>query len=311
MPTATKRIDPTKAPEGEGLRHVTCLVNAKEARFWLDHNAPNNRGPKNRKMKSYAHDMLEGNWRLTGEAIGITEDEWVDADLEPRRDPRMIDGGQRMRSLLLAAEKDPEIEVKFTFAWGLPYDAIFVTNTGSARTFADGLGFKGRTNRNNLGAIVRRVWYWDHGNYVATGGSNTPDADPTMQDLHELEEEHTPELRAATARALDFKNSSIGNPTAAGTAYYVLNRLDHEDAVAFFDQLVSGANLSERSPVLTLRNRLLMASSAHSRAQSLTTTEQLYLIMRSWNAFRLDEDLDTLLLPPRRSITNSKFIRPV
>lgn len=313
MRTAEKPAASRKGATKPSVQYELVLVTDSIAKFWLEHNAHNNRGPKPRKIKQYAHDMLTGNWLPeTGDNIKITSDPWVDPeDGEHRTDERMIDGGQRMRAVRLAAETKPDVEVEMTFAFGVPYEAIYVTDTGSARTFADGLGFKERPNRNSLGAIVRRVWMWDQGNFVGMGGSNTPFIDPTMKDLHDLEEQDIPGFNAATSRGLDVRGRRIGNPTAAGTAFYVLNRIDPNDANAFFDQLISGANVPGESPILALRDRLIAAHQTNNRARTLTTVQQLYLILRAWNAFRKDETMtrSALILPPK--LVNARFIKPI
>jgi hypothetical protein len=70
-----------------------------------------------------------------------------------------------------------------------------------------------------------------------------------------------------------------------------MDKLDRDERTAFFAKLVSGANLSENSPILRLRNLLLdeqlSASKRSSRFISAVT-------IKAWNAWRNGSDVRVL-----------------
>jgi hypothetical protein len=276
------------------------MVTARDASYWLERNAVNNRDAKPAKIAKYARDMANDRWMITGDTIKITPD------------GIMIDGGQRMRSVLRAHAEYPDFKgVRMMFARNVPYRAILVTDNNSARTFADALKIEDAINRNNAGAIVRRVHVWQQGNPAFLRGSGAGFVDPTLTELLELYRSDRRQFDAAAQRGLDIRNARVGNVTAAGTAYYMLNKINHDAAMNFFDDLVSGAHSNPRYPIWTLRERLVRAHSRLDRADYLTPTEQMYFIVRAWNAWLRDEPLDRMQLPGNRDINNLNFPTPL
>lgn len=286
-------------PEQPKIYFEEIDVTAKIAGHWLDRNVPNNRNQKPTRIRKYARDMANGKWILTGDAIKITA-----AD-------EMIDGGQRMRAVLRAHSEYPHFtSVRMIFARNVPKDAMLVTDTGAGRTFADALKIEDAINQTQCGAIVRRVHIWNQGNPAFVRGGHSSFVDPTMTELLELYRSDRHQFDAAAMRGLDIRNQRVGNATAAGTAYYMLNKVDHNAANAFYDDFVSGAHSFDDYPVWTLRERLRRAYSKLDRADYLTVTEQVFFIIRAWNAYVEDKPLDKLQLPPMREITNLNFPKP-
>lgn len=271
-------------------------VTPRLASYWLDRNVPNNRNEKPSRIRKYARDMANGRWMVTGDTVKITVDD------------EMIDGGQRMRAVLRARAEYPEFtSVKMLFARNVPYRAILVTDQGAGRTFADVLKIEDAINQNQCGAIVRRVHVWKQGNPAYTRGSSSNFVDPTLTELLELYRSDRQQFDASALRGLDIRNQKIGNATAAGTAYYMLNQIDHDAANNFYDGLVSGSHSTDRDPVWVLRERLRRAHSRLDRADYLTVTEQAFFIVRAWNSYVKDEPMEKLQLPERREITNMNF----
>ncbi len=77
-----------------------------------------------------------------------------------------------------------------------------------------------------------------------------------------------------------------------------------ERAHQFFDQYISGANLPDRSAVLTLRNRM-----ARIRLDRISRPEQLALFIRAWNAFREGKPLSQIIIA-KGDLTNLNFPQP-
>lgn len=298
-------VDADLSDDGVKVEYKTVVVTARVAAYWLERNAPNNRQAKPSKIAKYARDMASGNWLPTGDTIKVTADEV------------MVDGGQRMRAILRAANEYPHFKsVRMTFAFGVPYDTIRVTDTGSARNFSDILKIEeGVSQITQVGSIVRRVFMWRKGNLIGQRGVSTVYSDPTMTELLDEYRDDRSLFDAAAARAFDLRTAKVGNGTAGGTAYCILSKVDTEGTATFFDHLVSGADLPTRSPILVLRNRLIRANVKHSlrgdRADYLTPTEQLFFYLRTWNNWRRDIPVERLQLPDNRVITNENMPQPI
>lgn len=284
-------------------RYEDIFVTKKIAEYWLERNFERNRPEKRAQVPRYARDMAHGRWRDTGEPVIITP-EGV-----------MIDGGQRMRAVIRAAEKWPTFKgVTLTFCFNVEQNAVTAVDTGSGRTFGDILHMEHAVNRKQAGPIVRRVWTWRQGNLVMQRGSKNSFEDPSLQDLIDYYLQDRGGFDASTSRGIDIRIHKIGNSTAAGAAHYILSHIPgaKEDAEAFFDRLVSGKHGDEdRDPVWRLRERLSRSRDKSDSLTYLDSLEQLYLIMRAWNAFRTDELIDKLQLPPGRKITNENMPKPV
>lgn len=300
----------TRRREPAEVRFEIVEVTRAIAKGWLDSNVARNRAAKPRQIKRYVADMTHepSRWLITGDTIKRTAD------------GETIDGGQRLRAALAAFDQRPDLKsIRMAVAFNVPFDAIYVTDKGARRTFADSLKIEeDAVNTNQAGAIVRRVHVWKQGNYADMRGSNAAFEDPTDTELLEFYRRHRGEFDAATARGRDMRDHKIGNSTAAGTAFFLLREVNDSGAWAFFDHLITGADLPAKSPILALRDRLWRAGQVRGRAgtglreqrsDALTATEQLFLYIRAWNAFRADESLDRLILPSK-GITNRNFPKP-
>lgn len=285
------------------------------AREWLGKNAMNNRAQKPGVIAKYTRDMIARAWPVTGDTIKFN----IEGDL--------IDGGQRMRALLRATELDPTLKfVTMAVAYNVPKEAMAVTDTGARRSLADALLIEHAINRTTNGAIVRRVYIWDKGNYAdRRGGGGTGFTDfarPTLSELVARYQKDPEQFDQSTRIAQDSRRQGVGLVSAIGAAYYLLRRIDDQACKAFFEGLVSGAELPKTSPILLLRSRLIRATKqkrlqrleyvddTRRRADILDSTEQLYLTMKTWNAYRKDESLERLTLPPL-GVTNSNFVLPI
>lgn len=274
------------------------LVTPAMAKKWLGQNAANNRGPKTAKIPMYARDMLLGRWQSdTGETIKFTPD----GDL--------IDGANRLRAVQLAGSGVkmgdqlvclPEgAGVMFDVAYDVPVEAMQVIDTGAARTAADALKIANMRERMRGSAIVRWALLWDQGIRLGSGGSWAPTTSEVLARF--LAEPGA--FDAATARGTDVQAAGLGTGSAAGMGFYLFAKLNIDEAHEFFDQLVTGANLPGRSPVLTLRNKL-----ARVRVDRLTRAEQLGYLIKTWNNVRAGQTPSTMFFKDK--LTSENFPTP-
>jgi hypothetical protein len=261
------------------------LITPQRARELLAHNADNNRNPKKGKIAMYARDMAAGSWNSnTGETIKVD----VKGDL--------IDGQNRMFAVIESGK-----DIFFDVAYDVPTDAMQVIDTGATRGAADTLKILGAHDRTSSSAIVRWSIMWDVQLYTGHGGSFAPTVSEVVARFLAEPEAYT----AAAKRGKDCQNRGLGAGAAAGTAHYLFSRIDGEQAHQFFDHYVSGANLPDRHPCLTLRAKM-----ARRRVDRVTRPEELALFVRAWNAFRLGEGLDRMMIVRQGKLTNLNFPQP-
>jgi hypothetical protein len=291
-----KRTTPPAAPPPPALEIRTVLVSPDLARRWLARNAEDQRHQRQHKIEAFARDMKAGKWQITGDTVKLTgsleevlkgtgEDFWL------------IDGQHRLEAIVLA-----DVSVYLVVALNVPHGAMAVIDTGTARTFADGLRGLPISNRNETATIVRRIYKWDRGNPTGKGGGT-----PTHSELLEHFNADPDGFVAAVGRGVDVARAKVVSAGIGGTAYYLFNRVDAEYAHRFFDGLVTGANLPSSHPILAVRDRLMRGT--RRREERVTPIEQLVLLIRAWNAFRQDRTMDRLVIT-KADLTTRDFPRP-
>lgn len=272
----------------DGVRIELVAVTPKLAREWLGRNAENQRLRRDTKVDQYARDMAAGHWPITGDTVKVTADN------------KLLDGQHRMAAVIQA-----DITVPMLIAYGVPAEVMTVLDTGLARTFTDVLRISGAPSRSVLGAVVRRIVQWESGNYLGTSGGGQ--GAPTNIEMLERYEKEPDAFDSAAARAGDVRRMRLGQSGPAGAAFFLFTQLDQERAHQFFDQYVSGADLAQSHPILSLRNRIVRIG----KDERLYAHEQLALFIRAWNAWREDKPLDRVMVTSGgRKLTNASFPQP-
>jgi len=314
-------------------RYEEVDVTPKMAAGWLENMIENNRRERRRITPKYARDMAAEvpadelkdtdpatDWGVriergpNGRAVSVPCRWLVTGDtLKIDPDERLWDGGQRLRALGQAKELNPNlVSIRMVVAYNMPAAGIRVTDRGAKRTFAETLRIEGLEHYETVsGAIVRRIALWEQGNYADARGGNSGFGDPTDTELLVVFRKNILLIDAAARRGQDVRQQGLGTTTAAGVAYFLLNRIDDQECKGFFENLVAGAGdgITERSPVWQLRERLRKANDRYNRYESLTTTQQLYLYCKAWNHFRHDYLVERLQLP-KGGVTNANFVLP-
>ncbi len=268
------------------IKYERTIVTPALARRWLELNAENNRLPRPRKIQAYARDMASGNWNSdSGETIKFD------------KNGILVDEQNRLKAVLLA-----DMSIAMDVVTGLPESAMLVIDSGIARTGADAIRLSGAKGASSVSSIVRWSILWDAGYYM--GNVSNKSGGPTNTEIDNRYRSEMGAYDSASQRAKDCQNRSLGTGAVAGLSFYLFSRIDREQTHAFFDQFISGANLSEGAAPLALRNKI-----ARMRVDRLTRSEQLALFVRGWNAFRSGEKLQRMIIS-RGELTNLNFPQP-
>lgn len=259
------------------------LITPSIARQMLNLNIENNRPLNPTRVIAYADDMKNGDWVTeTGDTIKFNSD------------GNLIDGQHRLNAVIVS-----KCSVEMYVARDVPNPAVFVVDTGKARTFGNTLHILDVPNGNRAGAVAQWVTMYRLGFPTNKG----PTVVTPAKRLATFNQDPIGFVEAAR-RADDVRRMKLGTSIVGGVAYYLFNEIDTELANNFFDQLISGANLSENSPILVLRNRLPRITQ-----ERLKPFEVLALYIRAWNAFVTDEAKSFLLAigTDKKRINNYNF----
>jgi hypothetical protein len=243
-----------------------------------------NRPIKPRLLDRIEHDIRNGQWRLNGEPIIVSED------------GRLNDGQHRLQAVIAA---NKAIESYMTF--GVPRDSRFTVDLGDVRTTVDFMKMKTVVNARDCSIVAKHLFaYRNHLTHMQQK------AGIGKQDVIDEYNRQSTAIDAAVAR---FQKESFMRSTktvpAVATAYVVISNSRATAAVkreAFFTKLSIGANLDPQSPILHLRGKLLEKADYDLRR----TEARVELVLRHWNAWIADAPVASIRMQGRFPTAQSR-----
>ena len=252
-----------------GVKHTVEAIGPEQAYAYLA-SMPVNRSVSQNLVRRYARDMLMGNWQeAAGDPIRIDDN----GDL--------IDGQHRLWAVAESGQR-----LRFVVHKGVPHEAIWVIDTGRARTLSDVLRMKGEVQSTALAGAIRLVASYFNTGVVRTEQSRGPTVNESLRVL----DDH-PGIREAVSAAYAVNRRLRGGHATWTALHYLFARVDVADAVHFFDKVESGDGEPIGSPMFELRKRLI-ADLGTSR--KLTQLERTAIVIKAWNAFRHGESIKQL-----------------
>lgn len=252
-------------------------VTPEMAREWLGKNS-NNRQPSQRYIATLCRDMKSGNWHLDGNSIKFN------------CDGQLLDGQHRLMACVSAS-------VSFTtlVALGVDKSAMQSLDCGRKRTFGDVLKIAGTSNHKNLAAVARIIFAYERGDI----GRIEPS---THAELSLVMENH-PDLFESVIYCKNKRNAG-GVPLLplplSSALHYLFSDLDDSLADTYIGALLSGIDTGSVgvypavSRYLASRVRIY-GGAAHK--------EQVYGVIRGWNALRRGEKIQLLRYCPGQTQT--------
>jgi hypothetical protein len=237
------------------------LITPELAAVLLERN-DNNRNRRSDRVDKYGRAMSLGDWGLTGQPIIID------------RNGNLMDGQHRLMAVV-----DTGISVWFLVVRGVDPELMPLVDKGLARTAGDAFAWAGVPNSNMVAAAIRQFLALIYGT-----GSRDSHALNTITDQEMLDAfaEHeafiTWAAPIATSVAKSIKLSA--SQYLAAMLWLSLNECKPETIQEFSDQIVTGANLGEGSPILAFRNWALNIKVTKRR---LRKDEILIAVVKTWN----------------------------
>jgi hypothetical protein len=223
-----------------------------------------NRSVKESVVKAYARDMAAGRWRVNGEGIQID----VDGGL--------LNGQHRMLAIIMSGKT-----IKMLVVSGLPRNTRATMDAGRKRTNTDNFTMDGVKNAKAVAAISRRAVLWERGDRRFRDIV-------TFVEAEEMLAKH-PEIHRSAEIAERVHRSFKLIPTSAlGTGHFLMHQTAPDETPWFFGAIEKGTDLSEGSPVLTLRERVRRDRDDGIRVGDVRA---LAYLVRAWNAHRRGKTL--------------------
>lgn len=247
------------------------------AQEYLALNIDHNRSPMNDRIERMARDMRNGDWLPTADPIKFN------------LAGRLIDGQHRLRSIMVSKTIQ-----RLLVARGVVEDAVYVIDTGAARSAKQALRIANPDSRNNgdLVAISQLVAAYDRGSLRNTASIISSRERMTNAEVIRYIEENRDALEAAERMAAWVKRSIPAPGSALGAAYFILARIDTQAASEFYARIREGsAGFTVSDPVTTLTRRVYQDKLNQRR---ITPALILFYIFRTWNAWRDEETLSKL-----------------
>lgn len=227
----------------QGVKTQIIELTPALAAFLLERNT-NNRPMRMAHVQAMADDIIKGLWVLNGDAIRI------------RHDGILVDGQNRCAAVVKAGKP-----IKTVLITGLGDDAFKTIDKGAKRTLGDTIATQGEANYSILAAATRLLYFMQK-----SGGNPYAKASvaPSSQTLLGLIEAN-PALRESSKEAARLKKRILHlTPATIAICHFTFGKHFAVDTVhSFFEQLASGANLDDDSPILHLRNNLAKLGTSH------------------------------------------------
>ena len=236
------------------MKAHTKKIGPAEAREILAKN-PLNRPLNKAHVERLAREMTSGNWIPNGDTICFSGS-------------RLIDGQHRLSAIIASG-----LTMEMLVVEGLDESAFLTKDVGRRRSSADALAIHGEKNCTMLGAGLGALLIINKSlaacsRFTGTEITNALDENPEMRN-----------------HANWLAGSSLRNLLPSGFAIairYLCHKSHPREAVEFFDSLESGVNLSAKSPILILRQRLIANK---SNAAKLRPEHVAVFLIKAWNAY--------------------------
>lgn len=243
-----------------------------------------NRNLSSYLINKYATDIINGEWKNTGQTISITED------------GKLIDGNHRLHAVIKA-----NIPIDFVVARNVPEESFDKYDIGKTRQLSDVLTILGYTkySRHIAGALKLFVGYLRFGekafkrNQYFLSTITQKDVIPILKIYYPVFEE----AAFLYSKKKNNKLISLGNLLF----FYVLfGSVNKEKRDIFFQDIISGLNLKEDCATSVLRNFLIQCKT--SKFKQINFYDESFLIIKAWNKFYNNENCQYI-----RGLKNEKF----
>lgn len=262
----------SNAQSRPGITTTVETITPDVARQYLAVANPNNRNVAKSSTVKYGLDMKEGRWTLNGQPIIFDET------------GMLVDGHHRLTAAIEHNATFSSVIVR-----GVPSSAITSIDGGRGRSAADMAKMESIPNAKTACSITTLILVNERfGIEFITNSSKLPSKAETLDSVRK-----NPYIQICVNRATSVKD--FLPLSVAGFCWYVFQFQDRQRADRFFDELSSGANLSQDNPAYMLREKLGDLAKKSSRTPNL---HLIALTFKAWIAYRDGKKIKLLRWTP-------------
>ena len=195
-----------------------------------------NRAVRQRHLEKLVHAMKNGQWQVVGDPIRFS------------KSGVLLDGQHRLSAVITSATPQKMYVIR-----GLPDESFSVIDQGKNRSGMDILHLAGYKNVAGLAAALALLYRVKVG---ALNFGTLYSVIPTAQDLVEMAGEH-PGLETSVTYINGSRLKRMGSLSVYAFCHFLFSKIDQDKSTRFFDDLVSGENLTKENVVYHLRERLV------------------------------------------------------
>lgn len=254
---------------------IETISPARAEKILADQNI-RNRDLRESRVTHLAAILDRGEWKLTGDAIVF--------DLDG-----VLLNGQHRLAASVAADKPIEVLV----LRDIPRENQDVMDDTLSRRLGDALKLRGETDVHKMAAGIG--WYARLVYAEITGNAHYANnaMRPSIPQLLQLYAEN-PRLRDACRDCTAVQRALRLRPGPLVAVWYRLTIVDQMHTEVFFEQLRTGVDLSEGSPILALRHYCENERDRNRGRQKAPDFKWVAVTFKAWNAWREGRSLQTV-----------------
>jgi hypothetical protein len=235
------------------------IIDSKKAAQYLEYNKLN-RPLSSTVVAKYTKDMLEGQFKFTGDSIKFDDS------------GALSDGQHRLQAIIRS-----NIPQQMVVTRGLEKDAFAFMDMGKRRNCADTLSISGYKNTSRMAAALRVYFLTKEKKtlVVTDVKSHGGVSNKKLLSLIEL----NPDFAGYIDDTIIFRETGRIAGHGIFGLFFEAYRNDPEKVMDFFNKLNNGVELYEDHPILLTRNYLLKDASS---TKKLPIGIKFYLIARAW-----------------------------
>lgn len=275
----------TTAAPTQSISMQLVTITPQMAAKWLDTVPPNQRKLRERRVKTYADDMVNGNWRITHQGIAFD----VDGNL--------IDGQHRLNAIVAAG-----VAVPMYVASGLPRASIANVDLGFPRTTVDVLNVEGHGyGLRSMHVAVAKFLIRTHG--IASGASATCSPFEIEKYVRKHLDALTFAIQCFDGKAKKKGITSAPVVAAIAAARSTLGQQAEPNLRAFADVLWSGVCVDLERDAVTLRLRDVLLSHGIRSGNAPQRSEIYGKTQRAIQAFMAGQNVTKIYNPSQPPFT--------
>lgn len=252
------------------------LVTPEMAKQMLMYNT-NNRSINNDNLNAIIAEIQRKNFKITGESIKIA------------KNGVLLDGQPRLEAIIKTSTPMTLLVVE-----DLDNDVFKYIDTGRTRKASDVLAIEKINHPTAIAGMARMIMNFKRGHYSHAAQKKTTASSKrtkiTNSDVSEFVQKNKTEIEDSYTYGHN-KNNRIISPVFLSSFHFLFHEINPIEADDFCHKCATGENLSNNSPILLLRQKLLLDIRNKSRMKPL---EKMALICKAWNLYRKNDTVKVL-----------------